>query len=127
MRARFLSFFIFERRWLHGWCQKAAAASKERETHRAASKYPFMDNLQFFEKTFLDALEGRLPLIVTEYHSNVSIVRIHDEYCLKDTEHCLKNASAIVSSFYKRRQLDNEKKYVAAMQGNKSTKQKKLT
>lgn len=66
-------------------------------------------------------------MIVAEYHSNVSIVRIHDEYCLKDTEYCLKNASAIVSSFYKRRQLDNEKKYVAAMQGNTSSKQKKLT
>lgn len=111
---------------MHGWCQKATAANKEREMYRAATKYPFMDNLQFFEETFLTAIEGRVPMIVAEYHSDISVVRIHDEYCLENTEQCLKNISSIVSEFYKRKQLDNGRKYLAAMQSNENSEQKKL-
>ena len=119
-----MSFFNW--RCLHGWCQKATAANKEREMYRAATKNPFMDNLQFFEETYLKSIEGRVSMIVAEYHSDVSIVRIHDEYCLMNTEQCLKNVSSIVSDFYKRRQLDSREKYVAAMQSGTNSEQKKL-
>lgn len=66
-------------------------------------------------------------MIVAEYHSDISVVRIHDEYCIKNTEQCLKNVSTIVSDFYKRRQLDNGRKYVAAMQDSVNIDGKKLT
>ena len=92
-----------------------------------ARRHPFMDNLQFFEETFLNTIEGRIAMVVAEYHSDASVVRIHDEYCLKNTEQCLKNVSTIVSDFYKRKQLDGAGKYVAAMQSRANPKQEALT
>ena len=45
-------------------------------------------------------------MIVAEYHSNVSIVRIHDEYCLENVDRCLENISGVVSGCYRRRRLE---------------------
>ena len=86
-----------------------------------------MDNSQFFEETFLNTIEGRMAMVAAEYHSDVSVVRIHDEYCLKNTEQCLKNVSTIVSDFYKRKRLDGREKYVAAMQSRVNSEHGKLT
>ncbi len=47
-------------------------------------------------------------MIAAEFKNAVSIVRIHDEYCASETEHCITRLGQIVSDSYKRRQLSYE-------------------
>ena len=69
-----------------------------------------MDNFFNLEKTLLSFAEGRGLMIVTEFCTPKSIVRIHDEYCQNSSNQCLENAAYIVSEFYRRRRLEDGEK-----------------
>ena len=54
-------------------------------------------------------------MIVAEYHSNTSTIRVHDDYCEKETHQLMLHLNCIVSESYKRKQLDGRFGAIAAM------------
>ena len=100
---------------MHGWCQKATAASEQKERGEADTGFHSMDNFFNLEKTLLSFAEGRGLMIVTEFCNSKSIVRIHDEYCQNSSNQCLENAAYIVSEFYRRRRLEDGEKGAVAV------------
>lgn len=58
-----------------------------------------------FEDTQTTTCWKGIAMIVAEYKSAVSTIRIHDEYCKEITEHNMAQVNHVILTSYKRRQL----------------------
>lgn len=65
-------------------------------------------------------------MIVAEYRSDVSTVRIHDEHCEKKADRLMPCLNYVVSQSYKRRQMEGGFGHIAAMQSEASKSRKTL-